>query len=112
MITVSPTQRIFVAIEPLDFRNGFNGTAGACRQLAQGSHLTGAVFLFVNRKATMMRCFWFDGHGELLLVKRIARGKFKWWDKNPERIDPVEVASVLAGAGPIKNLPKPWKELE
>jgi transposase len=111
MIIVSPTQKIFVALEPLDFRKGFNGTAGACRQLAQGSHLTGAVFLFLNRSATMMRCYSFDGHGEFLLIKRVARGKFKWWRKNPEKVDPAEVASVLAGAGPLKGLPKPWKPL-
>lgn len=111
MITVSPTQRIFVAMEPLDFRKGFNGTAGACRQLAEGSHLTGAIFLFLNRSATMIRCYTFDGHGELLLIKRVAKGRFKWWKETPHKVNPAEVASVLAGAGPIADIPEPWKSL-
>lgn len=112
MITISPTQKIFVSVEPLDFRKGFNGTAGACRQLAQESHLSGAVFLFINRNATMMRLYFFDGHGECLLIKRMAKGKFKWWRKNPGKINPAEVVAVLAGATPIIDFPKPWKPLE
>ena len=111
MIAISPTQKIFVAMEPLDFRKGFNGTAGACRRLAQGSHLSGAVFLFLNRSATMLRCYSFDGHGELLLSKRVAKGRFKWWRKNPEKVNAAEVAAVLAGAGPISDFPEPWKPL-
>lgn len=111
MLTVGPTQRIFVAMEPLDFRKGFNGTAGACRRLAEDSHLSGALFLFLNRSATMIRCYYFDGHGEFLLTKRVAKGKFKWWDEAPSMVNPAEVASVLAGAGPISNLPAPWKQL-
>ena len=111
MLVVSSTQRIFVAMEPLDFRKGFNGTAGACRRLAEGSHLSGAVFLFLNRSATMMRCYSFDGHGELLLTKRVAKGRFKWWQKAPTKVNPAEVASVLAGAGPIASIPDPWKPL-
>ena len=112
MISISPTQKIFVAMEPLDFRKGFNGTAGACRLLAEGSHLTGAIFLFLNRSGTMMRCYSFDGHGELLMSKRIAKGKFKWWSTNPKKVNPAEVAAVFAGAGPLKNLPNLWKPLE
>lgn len=112
MITVSHSQKIFVAMEPLDFRKGFNGTAGACRKLCEGSHLTGALFLFVNRNKTMMRCYSFDGHGEILLIKRIAKGKFKWWQENPEKVNPADIASVLAGAGPIKSFPKPWKPVD
>lgn len=112
MISISPTQKVFVSMEPLDFRKGFNGTVGACRLLAKGSHLTGAIFLFLNRSGTMMRCYSFDGHGELMLIKKIAKGKFKWWKDNPEKINPAEVASVLAGGGPLTGLPEPWKPLE
>lgn len=112
MIAVSPAQRIFVAMDPLDFRKGFNGTAGACRALAQGCHLSGALFLFINRSATMVRCYSFDGHGELILIKRVASGKFKWWKANPLRVNPAEVVSVLAGAGPLEKLPKPWKTID
>ena len=63
-------------MEPLDFRKGLNGTAGACRKLCEGSHLTGALCLFVNRNKTMMRCYSFGGHGDILVIKQIAKGKF------------------------------------
>ena len=112
MINIGPNQKIFVSMEPLDFRKGFNGTVGSCRKLAKGCHLTGAVFIFLNRSRTMMRCYTFDGHGELMLIKKIAQGKFKWWRKTPDRISPAEVAAVLAGSEPFSNKPEPWKHLD
>ena len=35
MIQVTPHMRILVAVEPVDFRAGIDGLAGACRQRLQ-----------------------------------------------------------------------------
>lgn len=112
MISIGPTQKIYIGLEALDFRAGFNSTAGACRRLLQhGSHLDGGLFVFTNKNFTMIRCYQFDGHGELLLTKRIAKGRFRWWLENPERVHAADVLAVFAGNGPLKKLPKLWKEI-
>ena len=111
MITVTPSRKVFVSLEPLDFRKGFNGTAGACRKLAGESHLSGATFLFFNRRKTMIRAYTFDGYGEYLLNYRISKGRLKWWDKQPDRVIAADIAAIFSGAGPVKGVPDPWKKL-
>ena len=43
MIQRSPHSRIFVATEPVDFRNGIDGLVAVCRQRLGDNPLAGAV---------------------------------------------------------------------
>ncbi|GEM_PF-5397072 len=50
MISTSPTMRILVAIDPVDFRKGIDGLAAICRKQRAQDPMTGCVFVFRNRK--------------------------------------------------------------
>ncbi len=106
--------RIFIGVEPLDFRNGFNGTAAACRQRIEKNPLNGGLFAFINRTRTMIRLYFFDGHGEYLMTKRVARGRFFWWKEGevPAEVIAEHLYLLLRGGDPKKvRLPEPWKKL-
>ncbi len=114
MNSISINTRVYVASRPIDFRKRIDGTAAACRQLIGRNPLEGGLFLFTNRSFSMIRCYYFDGHGEWLVEKRIAEGKFPWWKdgKPPETLEPTLVNLLFRGADPIQTiLPKVWKKI-
>jgi len=113
-IQIANHTKIFICLEPLDFRNGFNGTEAACRLHINQNPLEGGVFVFINRYRTMIRLYLFDGHGEWLVTKRVAKGRFHWWkeESNLSEIMIEHVHFLLRGGDPkTVRLPTPWKKL-
>jgi transposase len=50
VLTLPSTVRIYVAAEPVDLRKGFDGLAGATRQIIRLNPLSGHLFAFINRR--------------------------------------------------------------
>ena len=114
MMQISPQKKNFICPTPMDFRKGFNGTAATCRLQLMKNPLDGGLFVFINRQKTMVRFYLFDGHGEFLLTKRIAQGRFHWWKDGeiPNEVATEHVYLLLRGCDPNGlNLPDPWKRL-
>lgn len=63
MLQLSPQSRIFVAVEPVDFRRGIDGLGAICRQRLEQNPLHGALFVFRNRRATAVKLLIYDGQG-------------------------------------------------
>jgi transposase len=66
-----PSIRIFVCTEPQDMRRSFDGLAQATRQLVGQDPQSGALFVFVNKRANRAKVLWFERHGYCLLYKRL-----------------------------------------
>ena len=81
MIQITPHMRIFIALEDIDFRNGIDGLAAACRARLQQDPFSGAVFLFRNRQRNALKILVYDGQGFWLCLKRLSKGKYHWWPK-------------------------------
>lgn len=114
MIQISSQTRIFIGADPLDFRNGFNGTAAACRRHLNQNPLDGGLFVFINRCRTMIRFYFFDGHGEWVASKRIVQGRFNWWKKGqiPSDVMAEHLYLLSRGGDPTgMSLPPPWKRI-
>lgn len=61
-------------------RKGFEGLSGLVREKLLMDPLSGALFLFTNRRRTLAKILWFDGTGLCVLAKRIEQGRFaKLW---------------------------------
>lgn len=87
MLTLTPQSRIFLALEPVDFRCGIDALAGVCRARLESNPLDGAVYVFRNRRATAIRLLVYDGQGFWLCTKRLSQGRFQWWPRGPgERV--------------------------
>ena len=79
MIQITPQMRICWAVEPVDFRKGIDGLAQLCRQRLQVDPMTGALFVFANRRRQALKVLVYDGQGFWLCQKRLSQGRFGWW---------------------------------
>jgi len=83
MLQLSPQTRIFVAIEPTDFRRGIDALSGYCRGHLDANPLDGAIYVFRNRARTSVRLLLHDGQGMWLCTKRLSSGRLRWWPTRP-----------------------------
>jgi transposase len=79
MLQLTPQSRIFLALQPVDFRKGIDSLAALCRQLLGENPLSGAVYVFRNRTGTALKLLAYDGQGFWLCTKRLSQGRFHWW---------------------------------
>jgi transposase len=100
VISVNPTMRILVAVEPADFRKGIDGIAALCRQRLAQDPLSGSVFVFRNRRGTAIKLLFYDGQGFWLCQKRLSRGRFSSWpsgDAGSRALEAHQLQVLLAG---------------
>lgn len=81
MLQLTPQSRIFVALEPVDFRQGIDGLGGVCRRALAHNPLDGAVYVFRNRAGTGLKILVYDGQGFWLCTKRLSQGRLHWWPR-------------------------------
>ena len=79
MLQLTPQTRIFLAVQPVDFRKGIDGLAALCRQTLHENPLGGTVYVFRNRTGTTLKLLAYDGQGFWLCTKRLSQGRFHWW---------------------------------
>lgn len=76
MLSLSPATRIFVAVEPVDMRIGFNGLYTWVQTVLQEEPTSGHWFVFLNRRRNRLKILTYDGSGLWLSTKRLDRGTF------------------------------------
>ncbi len=78
MFNLAPATRIFVALEPVDLRQGFNGLHGLVQNRLGADPLSGHLYLFTNRRRNRLKVLYWDGSGLWLCTKRLEKGTFGW----------------------------------
>jgi transposase len=115
MIQITPHMRILVAVEPIDFRAGIDGLAGACRRRLEADPFSGCLFVFSNRRRTAIKILIYDGQGFWLCQKRLSSGKFAFWPDGatPSRaLEACELQVLLMGGDPTRAHAAPaWRAL-
>ncbi len=100
MLSLPPTVRVFVAVEPVDMRGSFDALAGAVRRLGLDP-VDGHLYLFLNKRRRIAKALWFDGSGWCVLAKRLEAGSFQLpplgTAENKVQISGAAFASLLAG---------------
>lgn len=79
MISVSPKHRIYLAIEPIDFRRGLDSISRLCRYQFQQDPMNGHYFIFRNKRKTSIKLLYYDSQGFCLFQKRLSAGRFNNW---------------------------------
>ena len=77
MLTLPPSVRIFVAVEPVDARKSFDGLAAVVRDSLGGDPMTGHMFVFINRRGDMVQILFWDRTGFVIMRKRLEAGTFR-----------------------------------
>ena len=116
MIQITPQMRIWVAVEPVDFRKGMDGLARLCREKLRADAFSGCVFVFRNRRATAVKVLVYDGQGFWLCHKRLSSGRFRWWpDKKEKRLSQLvahELQMLIWNGNPSKVRVAPvWRRV-
>jgi transposase len=75
---LGPATKIYVAIEAVDMRKGFDGLYGLVRDQLGQDPLSGYLFLFSNRTRTRLKALVWDGSGLWVCAKRLEKGRFRW----------------------------------
>jgi transposase len=70
--------KIYVAVEAVDMRKGFEGLYGLVRDQLGADPLSGHLFLFSNRTRTRLKALVWDGSGLWVCAKRLEKGRFRW----------------------------------
>lgn len=100
MLSPGPATRIYVAVDPVDMRGSFDALAGHVRRLG-ADPLDGHLYLFVNRRRTLLKALWFDRTGWAIFSKRLERGTFELpaadRDRRTLAVDPAQLAMILEG---------------
>lgn len=90
MILLTANTPILLAVKPADFRCGIDGFVAICRQQLKQDPRSGILFVFINRKKTMIRALSYDGTGFWLMTKRLSKGNFSNWPTAKEAISPMQ----------------------
>jgi len=108
---LGPATKIYLCVESVDMRKGFDGLYGLVRDRLGENPQSGHLFLFTNRSRTRLKALVWDGSGLWVCAKRLERGRFHWPasdESTSVTMRPEELAMLVNGmdlkeARPRKN---------
>jgi len=68
---------VFIGIEPIDLRWGFDRLAGIAEERIQRRARSGALFVFFGKSRSALKVLFYDGSGMCIFYKRLDRGTFR-----------------------------------
>ena len=71
MLSWPPGIQVFMAIEPVDLRKGFDGLSAAVQTAFDRPVLDGHLFLFLNRRRDRVKILWWDRDGLAIFYKKV-----------------------------------------
>lgn len=77
MLTLSGTQRVYLACGSTDLRKSIDGLA-ALVQEGFGLDFSPCLFVFCNRERNKLKILHWDHNGFWLFYRRLERGRFQW----------------------------------
>ncbi|QZE15121.1 IS66 family insertion sequence element accessory protein TnpB [Halosquirtibacter laminarini] len=77
MLSISSNDRFHLYSEATDMRKSFDGLSGLVQNKIDANITSGDVFIFLNKRRTMMKLLKWERGGFVLFVKRLERGTFR-----------------------------------
>lgn len=102
---------IFVGVEPIDLRWGFDRLSGIVSERIGRDARGGALFVFFGRRRDALKILFFDGSGLCLFYKRLDAGVFRLPepcedDATKVEIDDNKLEDLLEGIDVDKPVPR------
>lgn len=76
MLTLPGNARLLLYQAPMDMRKSFEGLSFIIEETFPGELLTGAYFIFLNRRRNHIKVLYFDSDGLVIFYKRLEGGTF------------------------------------
>lgn len=106
--------QVFVALEPVDMRFGFERLSGMVRERMGYEPRSGALFVFVGRRGQLVKIIFADATGACVFAKRLGAGVFSLpvapaADASHVEIDEATLDALLDGLAltPSSEVPPP-----
>ena len=108
MLSLSTATRVFVALEPVDLRQSFNGLYARVQSVLQEEPTSGHWFVFTNQRRNRVKILFWDGSGLWICAKRLEQGTFGWptGPGQSQRLRPEELTLLLHGLESTSR--RPW----
>ena len=104
--------KIYVAIEAVDMRKGFEGLFGLVRDRLLCEPMSGHIFLFTNAQHNRLKLLFWDGSGLWVCAKRLEKGRFRWPEAAEGHVKVVlsqeELALLLGGIDRAQTRRRSW----
>jgi transposase len=99
MMVPEGSLRVFVALEPVDFRKGHDGLVAIIQQVLGLDPFCGAAFVFRSKRADRIKVLIWDGTGLVLMHKRLESSAFVWPQvrNGVLRMTPAQFAALFEG---------------
>jgi transposase len=99
---LSRAVRVYVATQPVRLNKSFDGLSQQVRQVLEQDPLSGHVFIFLNRRRTMVKLLMWTRGGFTIVHKRLERGTFAFAQRVTEgaayvELDARELSMLLEG---------------
>ncbi len=91
--------RVFVYGEPVNMRLSFDGLYALTRHTLGEDPLSGALFAFINRRATQIKILYWDRTGFCVWAKRLEQGRLigDWATVTTREMDWTGLKLLLEG---------------
>jgi transposase len=88
--------------QPVDMRKSFDGLSALATHAMGLDPLSGALFVFINRRATQIKVLYFDRSGYCVWAKRLEAGRFigNWHAVHSRTMDWTALKLLLEGIEP------------
>jgi len=73
----STVRRVLAYRRPVDLRKQIDGLVSLVQSVLDEDALAGTLYVFLNRRATLMKAVFWDRTGFCLLSKRLEQGRFQ-----------------------------------
>lgn len=77
--------------------------------------MSGAYFVFRNKRKNTLKIIYYDGEGFWLFLKRLSRGTFPWWPTGKKKLNPLEAKKlsvlIMSGNPQGAEFSRDWKKL-
>jgi transposase len=100
MLTIPGNARLFICQQPVNMRKSFEGLSAVVEELFPQELLSGALFIFLNRRKDHMKVFFWDKDGLVIWFKRLEKGSFAWKWGSDNLIDRRTFLMLLEGITP------------
>lgn len=100
MLNIPHNVRLFLCHHPMNMRKSFEGLSLEVEKLFPGEVLSGALFIFVNRRKNHMKILTWDQDGFVIWFKRLEKGSFRVNWGEPSLLTRKEFFLVLEGITP------------
>ena len=97
MLHLSPAVRYYLCTGHTDMRKGFDSLFGIVSSQMALDALSGAVFIFINKRRTQVKLLLWEGDGLSLYYKRLERGTYECPQTEGYNLSATQLQLILQG---------------